>query len=91
VLELGSQLSPTVLAQTLADLHRVATATARSSPTVLLPAAAAATLTAAARRRKLQPWSQQEGRQRRQSRRPWPREQPRLWCLTGRLRRPAED
>jgi hypothetical protein len=48
VLELSSQLSPTVLAQTPADLHRVATATARSSLTVLLPAAAAATLAAAA-------------------------------------------
>jgi hypothetical protein len=47
VLELSSQLSPTVLAQTPADLHRVATATARSSLTVLLPAAAAATLAAA--------------------------------------------
>jgi hypothetical protein len=33
----------------------------------------------------------QKGRRRRQSRQPRPREQPRLWCLTGRLRRPPED
>jgi hypothetical protein len=48
VLELSFRLSPTALSQTLADLHKVATATATSSLTVLLPAAAAATLPAAA-------------------------------------------
>jgi hypothetical protein len=48
VLELSSQLSPSVLARTSANPHRVATATARSSLTVLLPAAVAVTLTAAA-------------------------------------------
>jgi hypothetical protein len=48
VLELSFQLSPTVLAQMPSDLHRVATATARSSLTVPLPVAAAATLTTAA-------------------------------------------
>jgi hypothetical protein len=47
VLEPSSQLSPTVLAQTPADPHKVATATVRSSLTALLTAAAA-TLTAAA-------------------------------------------
>jgi hypothetical protein len=46
--ELSSQPSPTVLASTPADLHRVATAIARSSLTVLLPVAVAATLTVAA-------------------------------------------
>jgi hypothetical protein len=39
---------PTVLARTPADPHRVATATARLSLTVLLPVAVAVTLTAAA-------------------------------------------
>jgi hypothetical protein len=67
VLEPSCQLSPTVLAQTPADPHRVATAIMRSSLTT-------------ARRRwprpwrwrqrrwKLQPQSQQEGRRRRRSR-----------------------
>jgi hypothetical protein len=69
----------------------VATATAKSSLTVLWLAATAMTLKAAAATLKLQPWSQQEGRWRRQSRRPRPREQPRLWRLIGRLRHPPED
>jgi hypothetical protein len=47
VLELSSQLSPTVRAQTPADPHRVAIATARSSLTAPV-AAAAVTLTAVA-------------------------------------------
>jgi hypothetical protein len=90
VLEPSSRLSLTVLVQTAADPHRVATATARSSLTAP-PAAAAETLVAGQRRRKLQPRSQQEGRRRRQSRRSRPREQPRLRSLTGRPRRPPED
>jgi hypothetical protein len=48
VLELSSLLSPTALEPTSADPHRVATATAKSSLTVLRPAAAPMTLTAAA-------------------------------------------
>jgi hypothetical protein len=47
VLEPSSRLSPTVLVQMLADLHKVATATVRSSLTAP-PAAAAVTLTVAA-------------------------------------------
>jgi hypothetical protein len=68
----------------------VATGTVRSSLIVLLTAAAVI-LTRRQRRWKLQPWSQQEGWRRQRSRRPRPREQPRLRCLTGRLRRPPED
>jgi hypothetical protein len=90
VLEPSCRLSPTVLAQTPADPHRLATATVRSSLTVALTAAAV-TWRRRQRRRKLQPRSQQEGRRRRQSRRSRPREQPRLRSLTGRLRRPSED
>jgi hypothetical protein len=48
VLELSSQLNPTALAPTPADVHRAATATATSSPTVPQPAAEATILTAAA-------------------------------------------
>jgi hypothetical protein len=42
-------------------------------------------------RRELQPWSWQEGRWRRRSRRPRPREQPCFQSLTWRLRRPPEN
>jgi hypothetical protein len=89
VLEPSCRLSPTVLVQTPADPHKLATvaqllpAIVRSFPT--------ATLGRRQRRRKLQPWGQQEGQWRRQSRRPRPHEQPRLRSLTGRLRRPPED
>jgi hypothetical protein len=48
VLELSSPLSSTALAPMPVDPHRVATATAKSSLTVLRPVAAAMTLTAAA-------------------------------------------
>jgi hypothetical protein len=48
VLESSCRLSPTVLAQTPADHHRVATAIARSSLTVLLTAAAATLMAPAA-------------------------------------------
>jgi hypothetical protein len=91
VLEPSSQLSRTALAPTLVDLHRVATATARSSPTVLWQAAAATSLTAVAATAEAPTMEPTGGPRRRRSRRPRPREQPRLWCLTGRLRCPSED
>jgi hypothetical protein len=90
VLELSSQLSPTVLAQTLVDPHRVVTATARLSLTALTTAAAV-TLTVAAATTGAPTTEPTGGQQRQQPRRSRPREQPRLRRLTGRLRRPPED
>jgi hypothetical protein len=73
--------------QTPADPHRVAIATVRSSLTAPL-AAVAATLTMAAATTEAPTTEPTGGRRRRQSRRSRPREQPRLWSLTG---RPPKD
>jgi hypothetical protein len=90
VLEPSCQLSPTVLTQTPADPHRVATATVRSSLTAALTTAAA-TLAAAAATAEAPITEPTGGPRRWQSWRSRPREQPRLRSLTGRLRRPSED
>jgi hypothetical protein len=90
VLEPSSRLSPTVLMQTPADPHRVATATVRSSLTSP-PAAAAVTLVVAAATTEAPTTEPTRGPAAGQSRRSRPREQPRLRSLTGRLRRPPED
>jgi hypothetical protein len=87
VLELTSQPSQTDVAPTPADLHSATTATEKLPLTALRPAGAATIPTAAA----ATAWGQQEGWRWRQSRRPRPREQPRLWRLAGRLRRSPED
>jgi hypothetical protein len=90
VLELSSQLSPTVLVQTPADPHRVATATVRSSPTAHM-ATAAVTLTVAAATTEAPTTEPTGGPAAAAVAAVEPREQPRLRSLTGRLRRPPED
>jgi hypothetical protein len=90
VLEPSCQLNPTVLAQTPADPHRVATAIARSSLTAL-PTAAAVTLTAAAATTEAPTTEPTGGPAAAATAAVGPCEQPWLRCLTGRLRRPPED
>jgi hypothetical protein len=76
VLEPSCRPSPIILVQTPADPLKLPTATL-----------AAEAVTAEAPK----PWSQQEGRWRRRSRRPRPREQPCPRSFTRRLRCPPED
>jgi hypothetical protein len=96
VLEPSCRLIPTALAQTPADPHKVATtlhllaAIVRSSLTTTL-AAVAATLAAAAATAEAPTMGPTGGPVAGRSQRSRLREQPRLWSLTGRLRRPPED
>jgi hypothetical protein len=89
VLEPSCRLSPTVLVPTPAGPLRRATAPQLLA--VIVRSSLTATLAVEVATVEAQPWGQYEGWWRRRSRRPRPREQPRLQSLTGRLRRPPED
>jgi hypothetical protein len=90
VLELSYRLSPTVLVQMPADPHKAATAIVRSSLTATL-AAAAVTLAVAVATMEAPTTGPTGGPTAGAVTTVRPREQPRLWSLTGRLRRSPED